>query len=246
MTAITRGPAPAKARHLVMSLSSGVGTVASVLLHPAGGGITPYLPIASHLARLGPVRAVRGRGLLPGEAADEDIATMADGYAVALSSEEPRPTLLFGWSMGGVLAWEVAARLAASGPVPLVVLVDSLADASIVAPAEMTSAGHYVVDYVRSVLGTVDANVCATIRAHVVATSRHRVQTKLATPALLLACGREPVRERLGDWFSLAPNLSVRRLPGGHFDVFSAGTLPTLLSHLDEFLAATCAEAGAS
>ena len=65
---------------------------------------------------------------IEGEAAHEtDLVRMASRYIEALRLERPRgPYLLGGWSMGGIVAFEMARQLAAAGDeVPLVFLIDS-------------------------------------------------------------------------------------------------------------------------
>lgn len=237
-------PGARSATRLTVCLSAAEGDLTSVLIHPAGGGVAPYLPVAAHLSRRGHVRAIRGSGVLPGESLGTEIAAMADDYAATLAAEPPWPTLLFGWSMGGMLAWEVAVRLAQTGPAPRVVLVDSRTGPDGVTAAELAEAAAQAARHAEDAIGHTDADIRAVIDAHVAAVAAHHVRTSLSSPVLLLACGTEPVAERLGDWSALAPSLTVGRLPGGHFDVFSPEVLPVLLHSLDGFLAATMPATG--
>ncbi|GAB3836093.1 alpha/beta hydrolase family protein [Dactylosporangium cerinum] len=90
--------APVSAR-LHVTLGGDAGPVRSVLLHPAGGGITPYLQLGLHLSRRGPVAAIRADGLMPGELPQHDVKAMVEAYAPLLAAPG-RPDLLIGWSLG--------------------------------------------------------------------------------------------------------------------------------------------------
>ena len=90
-----------------------------VLFHPAGGDLLAYRELVSLL----PGDVV---GVQSGEEA-ASLESMADEYAAALLSSAASPWYLAGWSMGGVLAHAVAARLeAAGGLVAGVTVIDSL------------------------------------------------------------------------------------------------------------------------
>jgi thioesterase domain-containing protein len=223
---------------LLLDLDNQPGRLRSVLIHPAGGGLLPYLAVASHLARRGPVRAIRAAGLIEGETPHDDIPAMADGYANLLAAG-PTPNLIFGWSMGGVLAWEVAERLARTdrhGTGPAVFMVDSPAG-----PAEPETDWAAAKQTILQHAAIADAGlrqlVIRTIDAHLRALARHSATPVAFRRALLLACGKEPdVASRLGDWPGRAPTLAIDRLPCEHFDVFTPQVLPMLLPRLDSFI----------
>jgi amino acid adenylation domain-containing protein len=117
-----------------VELASGEGTEL-VLFHPVGGAVTSYLELAR--AWPGPVRAFQSRGLVsgghggdPDPAAPEphapDLEAMAAGYRAELRARCPAgPYLLAGWSMGGVLAYEVGGQLARLGQECRIVMIDS-------------------------------------------------------------------------------------------------------------------------
>ncbi|MFC8449568.1 amino acid adenylation domain-containing protein [Kitasatospora sp. NPDC057223] len=96
------------------------------LFHPVGGSVASYLPLARSWP--GPVRAFQSRALL--EDGDDALApslpAMAAGYREELERLRPEgPYLLGGWSMGGVLAYEVARQLAERGRPSRVFMIDS-------------------------------------------------------------------------------------------------------------------------
>ncbi len=96
------------------------------LAHPIGGGVLCYNALARCLDGARAVLGLQASGL-DGEAEPEaDIARMASRYVDAILAEHPEgPYLLGGWSMGGIVAFEMAMQLSAAGrEVPLVFLID--------------------------------------------------------------------------------------------------------------------------
>ncbi len=98
-------------------------------VHPASGNAFVYEALAQRLGRHGLV-GLHARSLTSstGEAGTT-VEAMAADYAAAIRALQPDgPYALAGWSLGGVLAHEVAAQLEASGQtVDLVVLLDTWA-----------------------------------------------------------------------------------------------------------------------
>ncbi|MEU7412792.1 amino acid adenylation domain-containing protein [Streptomyces sp. NPDC042638] len=107
-------------------LSGGTGPEL-VLFHPVGGSVSSYLPLARVWP--GPVLGFQHPALTgDGDALPvPDLAALAAGYREELQRLRPRgPYLLGGWSLGGVLAQEVARQLAERGHDCRVVMVDSV------------------------------------------------------------------------------------------------------------------------
>src|SRR6185369_7245713 len=93
------------------------------LVHPVGGEVLSYL----HLARgLAAERSVYG---LQGNGESRTLEEMATAYLDALRAVQPAgPYHLGGWSLGGVVAFEMARQLEAAGEtVALLALLDSYA-----------------------------------------------------------------------------------------------------------------------
>jgi thioesterase domain-containing protein len=86
-----------------------------ILVHPAGGSISAYLELGR---RLGPeiaVELIEGHGPRDGQP-DASVDELAAGYLERIRSrEDGGPYQLAGWSFGGLVAFEMARRLEASG-----------------------------------------------------------------------------------------------------------------------------------
>ncbi|MFG2296413.1 amino acid adenylation domain-containing protein [Streptomyces sp. NPDC048603] len=104
-----------------------------VLVHPRGGDVVCYRDLVRALGA-GPAAGRRVWGLEAvgcntAEAPLEDVGAMAERYLAELRAEQPHgPYLLAGWSFGGTVAFEMAARLEAAGErVAYLGLVDTAA-----------------------------------------------------------------------------------------------------------------------
>lgn len=94
------------------------------LVHPAGGSAWCFRELAQSLAGSRPVRAFSSPGLADPSPRLETIEEMADRYVAELSSEGADSEFcLGGWSLGGVVAYEMARRLSSRGRLRLPVLL---------------------------------------------------------------------------------------------------------------------------
>ncbi|HWB11363.1 MAG TPA: amino acid adenylation domain-containing protein [Pirellulales bacterium] len=97
------------------------------VVHPAGGSVVCYRRLARELGRDRPCYGIQSPGLESAEPPPDSIETMAERYLHELSRVQPRgECLLAGWSLGGVVAYEMAHRLRAAGRhVRALVLIDA-------------------------------------------------------------------------------------------------------------------------
>nr|APD71602.1 non-ribosomal peptide synthetase 4 [Streptomyces sp.] len=144
-----RTAAPGENRAPVVMRAS--GPAQAILLHPSGGELFCYMPLA---------RALREDIGVTGFAADPRDASVAprDGLATAaariaqslVESGLPRSCCLAGWSYGGVLAFEVARQIEQkTGERPPVVLLDAAYDEDSVPLDEETVGQRFVHDVAR-------------------------------------------------------------------------------------------------
>ncbi|WP_432148829.1 alpha/beta fold hydrolase [Streptomyces sp. bgisy029] len=219
---------------LLVQFATRPGPLSSLLIHPAGGGLGQYLAVAARLSRHGDVFGIRAAGLLPGEEPVADVEEMIRTYLGLIGTLRERPGLLFGWSLGGVIAWELAARMAQDGPAPAVVMIDSFAGLPRATEEDRTD----VIERSVSHLNTgVDADrVRATARAHIRAATGHRTRSRGTGPALLVSCAGPDRQLQTAAWQELDDRLTVRELDCGHFEVFAPQHQEHLITHLDSFL----------
>ncbi|MEO7021510.1 MAG: amino acid adenylation domain-containing protein [Ktedonobacteraceae bacterium] len=84
-------------------------------VHPSGGEVLCYMNLARHLGSDQPVYGLRASDLQLQEAGTS-LIEMASAYREALCTIQPYgPYFLGGWSMGGVIAFEMARQLEAQG-----------------------------------------------------------------------------------------------------------------------------------
>ncbi|MGH3373260.1 MAG: amino acid adenylation domain-containing protein, partial [Actinoallomurus sp.] len=86
------------------------------VVHAIGGTVHGYAPLASELAGAFTVYGVEAPGLAEGTSPCGSLAEMVTAYTEAIQASCPEgPYRLAGWSMGGVVAFEIARRLEDSG-----------------------------------------------------------------------------------------------------------------------------------
>jgi amino acid adenylation domain-containing protein len=98
-------------------------------VHPAGGNVLCYAELARHLGPDQPFYGIQAKGLDRSHAPHMRIEEMAAHYIEAIRAFQPEgPYLLGGWSMGGIVAFEMAQQLQAQGErIRLLVLMDAVA-----------------------------------------------------------------------------------------------------------------------
>ncbi len=96
-------------------------------IHPVGGNVLAYRELAARLRHDLPVFGIRAVGLRRDEAPLSDLREMAQRYQAALQRIQPHgPYRLCGWSLGGIIALEVACQLRSAGEsVERVIMIDS-------------------------------------------------------------------------------------------------------------------------
>ncbi|MCP4656445.1 MAG: amino acid adenylation domain-containing protein, partial [bacterium] len=85
-------------------------------VHPVGGNVLCYRDLARALGPDQPVYGLQARGLGPDETPQHRIEEMAATYLREVRAARPQgPYALLGWSLGGLVAYEMARQLQAEG-----------------------------------------------------------------------------------------------------------------------------------
>ncbi|HVM13413.1 MAG TPA: amino acid adenylation domain-containing protein [Egibacteraceae bacterium] len=118
---------PTRPRSPLVTVQRGGDERLFVCVHPVSGTVFCYVELARALGEARPFYALEAVGLRDGEEPHSRIEDMAGAYVRALRELQPRgPYLLGGWSMGGVIAFEMARHLEAEGErVALLAVLDA-------------------------------------------------------------------------------------------------------------------------
>jgi thioesterase domain-containing protein/acyl carrier protein len=111
----------------LVRLQTGNGLLPFFCVHPAGGNILGYFDLARHMGVDRPFYAFQAQGLLADEAPSQSIEEMAAHYIGLMRKVQAEgPYLLGGWSLGGVVAFEMARQLEQQKQtISLLALIDS-------------------------------------------------------------------------------------------------------------------------
>jgi thioesterase domain-containing protein len=222
-----------------------------------------YLDLAR--AWPGPVRAFQSRALADEDAAPPpDLVTMARSYREELQRLVPAgPYLLGGWSMGGVLAYEVAWQLAALGHRCAVVMIDSTARGNRRPETEADAHLEFLADLAR---GPLPASAAAAVRAAPATARAVAVELGLLPPEvddagyarlmrvhahnLAVLAAHRPAGSDLptllinaadgtgsaADWRQVCPGIDIEVVPGDHYSIVAAGRTPLIAEHVTAWL----------
>jgi acyl transferase domain-containing protein/thioesterase domain-containing protein len=114
---------------LVRIRAGDAGVTPLFCVHGAGGNVVIFKPIADRLPAGVPFYGLQAQGIDGRQPFHASIEAMADCYLPAIEAVQPDgPYRLAGYSGGGVVAYEMARRIAASGrKVELLLMFDTLA-----------------------------------------------------------------------------------------------------------------------
>jgi acyl-coenzyme A synthetase/AMP-(fatty) acid ligase/thioesterase domain-containing protein/acyl carrier protein len=100
----------------VVLLKAGEGVSPLFFIHGLGGNVAELFPIARSMTYPGAVFGIQARGLARQERPHTTVEAMAAEYLGAIKARQPNgPYYLCGYSFGGLVAFEMARRLTASG-----------------------------------------------------------------------------------------------------------------------------------
>ncbi len=148
---LAQGSSALNGRDPLVVLREGNGDCALVLVHPVGGHVLCYRELAALLPEGVAVLALQS----PGDGAARDVSGLAARYIESLAGRlfRTRRVHLAGWSMGGIVAHEMARQLEAAGIPPLgLTLIDSWQSAQAAQGPELQ--GQLLLqNFVRDLLG---------------------------------------------------------------------------------------------
>ena len=119
-----RGGVP---RSSLVTLNQGGSKQPIFFVHPIGGNVICYVELARHLGSDQPFYGLQSKGLDGEQPPLKRIEDMAEHYLDEMRAVQPvGPYLLGGWSMGGIIAFEMVRQLKARGQdVAMLALVDA-------------------------------------------------------------------------------------------------------------------------
>jgi thioesterase domain-containing protein len=111
----------------LVQLQRGDGRPPLFFVHPVGGSVFCYAQLARHLGAEQTFYGLQSWGLGDGHSPLTDLSEMAARYLEAVCSVQPEgPYQLGGWSMGGLVAFEMAQQLRNRGEnISLLALLDT-------------------------------------------------------------------------------------------------------------------------
>jgi thioesterase domain-containing protein len=109
-------PKPRASSSCLVPLRAGGSAAPLFCIHPAGGLVNIYEPLAKQLPPELPMHGIQSQALAGAESEHASVVAMAQHYASLISENQPHgPIRLLGFSFGGFMAIAVARTLEAAG-----------------------------------------------------------------------------------------------------------------------------------
>ena len=131
LASLLRREQPASTFSSLVEIQSGSSTPPFFCIHPSGGNVLCYASLAHHLGPQQTFYGLQSWALSGANFPHTTIEDMATHYLNEMKTVQPHgPYFLGGWSMGGVVAFEIAQQIQMQGEqVGLLALLDSRAPA---------------------------------------------------------------------------------------------------------------------
>jgi thioesterase domain-containing protein len=128
MASLLRGTSKPSSHGSLVEIQPGGSRKPFFCVHPVGGNVLCYHDLARHLGQEQPFYGLQAKGLEGEQEPYTNIELMAARYLEEVRAVQAEgPYLIGGWSMGGVVAFEMAQQLRAQGQeVGLLALIDSM------------------------------------------------------------------------------------------------------------------------
>ncbi|RKG86206.1 condensation domain-containing protein, partial [Corallococcus terminator] len=217
-------------------------------VHPAGGNVLAYAELAKQLGPDQPFHGLQSQGLDGTRPPLDTVEAMAALYVDALRAVQPKgPYRLGGWSMGGVVAYEMARQLQARGEaVELLALIDpspakddrvpfDVGDASQVASLFELDRGQLAAPEAEGPQG----HTLLQVFTHNLRALKHYRPGPFQGRVLLLQASEAPTSEGPRDegWDALITGALVREtLPGNHYTLLRTPNVQALAKRLETAL----------
>jgi acyl-coenzyme A synthetase/AMP-(fatty) acid ligase/thioesterase domain-containing protein/acyl carrier protein len=236
----------------LVPLKPGDGSPPVFIIHGLGGNVAGLFPMTRRMTYPGAVIGIQARGLDGHEPPHATVEAMAVEYLRVVKARQPDgPYYLCGYSFGGLVAFEMARRLRASGDeVALVGLFDTMMSplrwplrswvsigrrrmvrlaASVIAapihtwPATIWKMGWRASKGPRDFLKSVPTSVLKVATGALIASARYRPGFYPGELTLFTPVGREPGLPSLqAIWHKHARTLSIVETAGAHATMLSA------------------------
>jgi thioesterase domain-containing protein/acyl carrier protein len=220
---------------VLVPLRSGGTGAPLFLVHGLSGSALVYMDVARRLDSDRPVFAINARGLDDSSHPLATIEEMASLYVEEIRDTHPGgPYLLGGWSMGGVIALEMAAQLRELGEcVDLVMLLDSAPPRFVAASLDGHDEQLQKLNRAES-----DERIGRVVRANLAAIRQHRPRPGIAPVLIRAHATATAVADETFGWRAVGCEpLANHVVPGDHESMLRAPHSMRLAEVMSEVLA---------